>query len=235
MVRRWPSVEKAQRLLGWEAQIDVRAGIRQTVDWLRGHVEAARAAVAPGYLTLIVFLTTALLPAASVPVTVTTTFALPFTSDLRIALSAFLLSLSLIVTVLPVPTRLEPLATRTSFFALAHVGLDRQLGRLAGAHLEDELLGLQRLLELLGRDPRASARSCRPRRSSPARRRRCSAPPRPGCRATCLHRGWTARGSRSGCPCGCCRRPREPGTSSTRRLRRTSASRACRPSLRSRR
>jgi UDP-glucose 4-epimerase len=40
VVRRWPSVEKAQRLLGWEAQIDVRTGIRQTVDWLRGHVEA---------------------------------------------------------------------------------------------------------------------------------------------------------------------------------------------------
>jgi nucleoside-diphosphate-sugar epimerase len=40
VVRRWPSVEKARRLLGWEAQIDVRTGIRQTVDWLRGHVEA---------------------------------------------------------------------------------------------------------------------------------------------------------------------------------------------------
>ena len=40
VVRRWPSVEKAKRLLGWEAQIDVRTGIRQTVDWLREHVEA---------------------------------------------------------------------------------------------------------------------------------------------------------------------------------------------------
>src|SRR3954447_13581010 len=40
VVRRWPSVEKAKRLLGWEARIDVRTGIRQTVDWLRGHVEA---------------------------------------------------------------------------------------------------------------------------------------------------------------------------------------------------
>jgi UDP-glucose 4-epimerase len=39
VVRRWPSVEKAKRLLGWEAQIDVRTGIRQTVDWLREHVE----------------------------------------------------------------------------------------------------------------------------------------------------------------------------------------------------
>jgi UDP-glucose 4-epimerase len=34
--RRWPSVEKARRLLGWEAQIDVREGIAQTVEWLRG-------------------------------------------------------------------------------------------------------------------------------------------------------------------------------------------------------
>jgi nucleoside-diphosphate-sugar epimerase len=33
--RRWPSVEKARRLLGWEAQIDVREGIASTVDWLR--------------------------------------------------------------------------------------------------------------------------------------------------------------------------------------------------------
>jgi nucleoside-diphosphate-sugar epimerase len=40
VVRRWPSVEKARRLLGWQAQIDVRTGIRQTVDWLREHVEA---------------------------------------------------------------------------------------------------------------------------------------------------------------------------------------------------
>ena len=33
--RRWPSVEKAKRLLGWEAQIDLHDGIRATVDWLR--------------------------------------------------------------------------------------------------------------------------------------------------------------------------------------------------------
>ena len=33
--RRWPSVEKAKRLLGWEAQIDVQTGIAETVDWLR--------------------------------------------------------------------------------------------------------------------------------------------------------------------------------------------------------
>jgi nucleoside-diphosphate-sugar epimerase len=33
--RRWPSVEKAKRLLGWEAQVELREGIAQTVDWLR--------------------------------------------------------------------------------------------------------------------------------------------------------------------------------------------------------
>ena len=33
--RRWPSVEKARRLLGWEAQVDLRDGIGQTVSWLR--------------------------------------------------------------------------------------------------------------------------------------------------------------------------------------------------------
>ena len=33
--RRWPSVEKARRLLGWEARIDLRDGIAQTAEWLR--------------------------------------------------------------------------------------------------------------------------------------------------------------------------------------------------------
>jgi nucleoside-diphosphate-sugar epimerase len=33
--RRWPSVEKAKRLLGWEAAIDVRDGISDTVEWMR--------------------------------------------------------------------------------------------------------------------------------------------------------------------------------------------------------
>jgi len=33
--RRWPSVEKARELLGWEARIGVRDGIGQTVEWLR--------------------------------------------------------------------------------------------------------------------------------------------------------------------------------------------------------
>ncbi len=39
--RRWPSVEKAKRLLGWEAQVDLREGIAGTVEWLREHELAA--------------------------------------------------------------------------------------------------------------------------------------------------------------------------------------------------
>jgi UDP-glucose 4-epimerase len=35
VVRRWPSVEKARKLLGWEAKIGVREGIAATVHWLR--------------------------------------------------------------------------------------------------------------------------------------------------------------------------------------------------------
>jgi nucleoside-diphosphate-sugar epimerase len=37
--RRWPSVEKARTLLGWEARIGVAEGIAQTVTWLRGRPE----------------------------------------------------------------------------------------------------------------------------------------------------------------------------------------------------
>jgi nucleoside-diphosphate-sugar epimerase len=33
--RRWPSVEKAERLLGWRAQIAPREGIEATAEWLR--------------------------------------------------------------------------------------------------------------------------------------------------------------------------------------------------------
>ncbi len=33
--RRWPSVEKAKRLLGWEAQVNLREGLAATVEWLR--------------------------------------------------------------------------------------------------------------------------------------------------------------------------------------------------------
>lgn len=36
--RRWPDVAKARQLLGWEAQVPVREGIRRTVDWLRERV-----------------------------------------------------------------------------------------------------------------------------------------------------------------------------------------------------
>src|SRR4051812_7144505 len=39
VVRRWPSVEKAERLLGWKAKIGVEAGIAQTVSWLRDREE----------------------------------------------------------------------------------------------------------------------------------------------------------------------------------------------------
>jgi UDP-glucose 4-epimerase len=39
--RRWPSVAKAERLLGWRAQTDLREGIRATADWLREHAGAA--------------------------------------------------------------------------------------------------------------------------------------------------------------------------------------------------
>jgi nucleoside-diphosphate-sugar epimerase len=33
--RRWPSVEKARRLLGWEARVELEDGIAETVQWLR--------------------------------------------------------------------------------------------------------------------------------------------------------------------------------------------------------
>jgi UDP-glucose 4-epimerase len=44
--RRWPSVEKAERLLGWRAQIEVEDGIAATVAWLRGLGEPAPAKMA---------------------------------------------------------------------------------------------------------------------------------------------------------------------------------------------
>jgi UDP-glucose 4-epimerase len=40
--RRWPSVEKARRLLGWEARVDLREGLAETVEWLREQELAAR-------------------------------------------------------------------------------------------------------------------------------------------------------------------------------------------------
>jgi nucleoside-diphosphate-sugar epimerase len=39
--RRWPSVEKARRLLGWEARIGIEEGIAATVEWMRDR-EASR-------------------------------------------------------------------------------------------------------------------------------------------------------------------------------------------------
>ena len=33
--RRWPSVAKAQALLGWQARVDLQAGLADTVAWLR--------------------------------------------------------------------------------------------------------------------------------------------------------------------------------------------------------
>jgi UDP-glucose 4-epimerase len=44
--RRWPSVDKARRLLGWEAQVDLRDGIAQTVAWLRDQAAAQDAGAA---------------------------------------------------------------------------------------------------------------------------------------------------------------------------------------------
>jgi nucleoside-diphosphate-sugar epimerase len=41
VVRRWPSVDKAKRMLGWEAQIGVRDGIGQTAQWLRERLATA--------------------------------------------------------------------------------------------------------------------------------------------------------------------------------------------------
>ncbi len=40
--RRWPSVEKARRLIGWEAQVDLRDGLADTVAWLRDQELTAR-------------------------------------------------------------------------------------------------------------------------------------------------------------------------------------------------
>ncbi|HMD52861.1 MAG TPA: NAD(P)-dependent oxidoreductase [Solirubrobacteraceae bacterium] len=39
--RRWPSVEKAHRLLRWRARIGVEEGIGATVSWLRAHLDDA--------------------------------------------------------------------------------------------------------------------------------------------------------------------------------------------------
>ncbi len=41
--RRWPSVEKARKLLGWESRISVEDGIAATVEWLRSRAAGAAA------------------------------------------------------------------------------------------------------------------------------------------------------------------------------------------------
>jgi nucleoside-diphosphate-sugar epimerase len=47
VVRRWPNVEKAKRVLGWESQIGVREGIAQTTDWLREQLTTTTTGPAP--------------------------------------------------------------------------------------------------------------------------------------------------------------------------------------------
>jgi nucleoside-diphosphate-sugar epimerase len=44
--RRWPSVEKARKLLGWEARISVEDGIASTVEWLRSRAASPSAGTA---------------------------------------------------------------------------------------------------------------------------------------------------------------------------------------------
>jgi UDP-glucose 4-epimerase len=41
VVRRWPSVEKAERLLGWKARIGVEEGVARTAEWLRRQEQVA--------------------------------------------------------------------------------------------------------------------------------------------------------------------------------------------------
>jgi UDP-glucose 4-epimerase len=40
--RRWPSAEKAKRLLGWSPRIEVREGIAETVEWFRRNAATTR-------------------------------------------------------------------------------------------------------------------------------------------------------------------------------------------------
>jgi nucleoside-diphosphate-sugar epimerase len=42
--RRWPSVEKARRVLGWEARVDLREGLAETVEWLSERLSVPRQA-----------------------------------------------------------------------------------------------------------------------------------------------------------------------------------------------
>ena len=45
--RRWPSVEKARELLGWQSRIDVEEGIADTVRWMRERRAAESVAKPP--------------------------------------------------------------------------------------------------------------------------------------------------------------------------------------------
>jgi UDP-glucose 4-epimerase len=45
--RRWPSVEKARKLLGWESQIELEDGIAATVSWLRERRAGLQQAAVP--------------------------------------------------------------------------------------------------------------------------------------------------------------------------------------------
>jgi nucleoside-diphosphate-sugar epimerase len=46
--RRWPSVEKARELLGWEAQVTLEEGLATTVRWFREHLDGAHARQSAG-------------------------------------------------------------------------------------------------------------------------------------------------------------------------------------------
>jgi nucleoside-diphosphate-sugar epimerase len=41
--RRWASIDKAKRLLGYEPATDLAAGLRETVEWFRAHWPRIRA------------------------------------------------------------------------------------------------------------------------------------------------------------------------------------------------
>ena len=47
--RRWPSVEKARRILDWEAKVDLREGLGETVAWIRDQESAGPAAISAGH------------------------------------------------------------------------------------------------------------------------------------------------------------------------------------------
>jgi nucleoside-diphosphate-sugar epimerase len=49
--RRRPDISKARQLLGWEPQVDIEAGLRQTIEWFRVHLgipQPAGAAIGAG-------------------------------------------------------------------------------------------------------------------------------------------------------------------------------------------